>query len=174
MTGQKVVIAMVVENNSGVLARVALLFGRRGYNIDSLTVSATNDPSISRITVTTQGDAHVIEQIILQTQKLVEVRAVRVEDISNTIQRELLLVKLATSQTERSQIMEVCEIYKAAVVDLTKGSMILELTGKPTKIDAFLEVLSSYHILELTRTGVTSIERGPDVIKYDKAESHSA
>ncbi len=174
MTGQKVVIAMVVENNSGVLARVALLFGRRGYNIDSLTVSATNDPSISRITVTTQGDAHVIEQIILQTQKLVEVRAVRVEDISNTIQRELLLVKLATSQTERSQIMEVCEIYKAAVVDLTKGSMILELTGKPTKIDAFLEVLSSYHILELTRTGATSIERGPDVIKYDKAESHSA
>ena len=170
----KAVLALLVENNAGVLVRVATLFGRRGYNIDSLTVSETNDPGISRITITTQGDQNIINQIVQQTQKLVEVRAVRIEDVSNAIQRELLLVKLRTNERQRSQIKEICEIYEAKIVDLTKDSLIVELTGKPGKIDAFLDVLSSYNIVEQCRTGVTTIGRGPDVIPYDHSESHRA
>ena len=160
----KAVLALLVENNAGVLVRVATLFGRRGYNIDSLTVSETNDPGISRITITAQGE----------TQKLVEVRAVRIEDVSNAIQRELLLVKLRTNERQRSQIKEICEIYEAKIVDLTKSSLIIELTGKPGKIDAFLDVLAPYEIIEQCRTGVTTIGRGPDVIPYDHSESHRA
>ena len=168
------VLALLVENNAGVLVRVATLFGRRGYNIDSLTVSETNDPGISRITITTQGDQNIINQIVQQTQKLVEVRAVRIEDVSNAIQRELLLVKLRTDERQRSQIKEICEIYEAKIVDLTKSSLIVELTGKPGKIDAFLDVLAPYDIIEQCRTGVTTIGRGPDVIPYDHSESHRA
>ena len=171
---EKVALAMLVENNAGVLARIALLFGRRGFNIDSLTVSETNDPGISRITVTTQGDQKVVEQIVLQTQKLIEVRAVRVENVVNDIQRELLLVKLTATEEERGQIMTVCQICKADIVDLTKNSLIIELTGKPSKIDAFLDVLSPFHIIELCRTGLTAISRGPDVLEYDHKESHRA
>lgn len=170
----KAVLALLVENNTGVLVRVATLFGRRGYNIDSLTVSETNDPGISRITITTRGDENIINQIVQQTQKLVEVRAVRIEDVSNAIQRELLLVKLCTTEHQRSQIKEICEIYEAKIVDLTKSSLIIELTGKPGKIDAFLDVLAPYDIIEQCRTGVTTIGRGPDVIPYDHSESHRA
>ena len=173
-TPSKAVLALLVENNAGVLVRVATLFGRRGYNIDSLTVSETNDPGISRITITTQGDQSIINQIVQQTQKLVEVRAVRIEDVSNAIQRELLLVKLRTNERQRSQIKEICEIYEAKIVDLTKSSLIIELTGKPGKIDAFLDVLAPYDIIEQCRTGVTTIGRGPDVIPYDHSESHRA
>ena len=133
-TQQQTVLALLVENNSGVLARVANLFGRRGYNIDSLTVSETNDPGISRITISTHGDEHIIDQIMQQTLKLIEVRAVRIEDVSNAIQRELLLVKIRTTETQRSQITEICEIYEAKIVDLTRDSLIVELTGKPGKI----------------------------------------
>ena len=170
----KAVLALLVENNAGVLVRVATLFGRRGYNIDSLTVSETNDPGISRITITTQGDQNIINQIVQQTQKLVEVRAVRIEDVTNAIQRELLLVKLRTNEQHRSQIKEICEIYEAKIVDLTKRSLIIELTGKPSKIDAFLDVLAPYDVIEQCRTGVTTIGRGPDVIPYDHSESHRA
>jgi len=173
-TQQQTVLALLVENNSGVLARVANLFGRRGYNIDSLTVSETNDPGISRITISTHGDEHIIDQIMQQTLKLIEVRAVRIEDVSNAIQRELLLVKIRTTETQRSQIKEICEIYEAKIVDLTRDSLIVELTGKPGKIDAFLEVLSPYDIVEQCRTGVTTIGRGADVIPYDKSENHRA
>jgi len=171
---EKVALAMLVENNAGVLARVALMFGRRGFNIDSLTVSETNDPGISRITITTQGDQKIIEQIVLQTQKLIEVRAVRVENVEGDILRELLLVKLSTTDDQRSRILEICQIYKADIVDLTKSSLIIELTGKPTKVDAFLDVLSPYRIIELCRTGLTAISRGPDVLEYDRKESHRA
>ena len=170
----KAVLALLVENNAGVLVRVATLFGRRGCNIDSLTVSETNDPGISRITISTHGDEHIIDQIMQQTSKLIEVRAVRIEDVSNAIQRELLLVKLRTNERQRSQIKEICEIYEAKIVDLTKDSLIVELTGKPGKIDAFLEVLSPYDIVEQCRTGVTTIGRGADVIPYDKSENHRA
>lgn len=171
---EKVVLAIIVENNAGVLGKISMLFGRRGFNIDSLTVSATNDPNVSRITITTQGAKNIIDQVIMQTEKLIEVLAVHREDLAETIQRELLLVKISTNEKERSQLLEICQIYKGSIVDLTKDSLIIELTGKPSKIDAFLEVLSSYSIIEFCRTGVTAIDRGSNAIEYPKHENHRA
>ncbi|MBU5625623.1 acetolactate synthase small subunit [Oscillibacter sp. MSJ-2] len=174
MTQEKVALALLVENNTGVLARVAMMFGRRGYNIDSLTVSETNDPGISRITIATHGEEKIIDQIVLQTKKLIEVRSIRVEDTSAAIQRELLLAKLRTTENQRSHIKEICEIYEAKIVDLTRDSLIVELTGKPGKIDAFLDVLSPYDIIEQCRTGMTTIGRGSAVMPYDHTENHRA
>lgn len=169
---ERTALALLVENNAGVLSRVAMMFGRRGFNIDSLTVSETNTPGISRITIATRGDQRIIDQIVLQTRKLVEVHAVRVEDQFSTIQRELLLVKVRAAEEQRGHIMEVCEIYKASIVDLSPESMVIELTGKPSKIDGFLNVLASYEILEQCRTGVTTIGRGAGVLPCEPGESH--
>ena len=157
---KKEVLSVLVDNHSGVLARVASLFGRRGYNIDSLTVSATNDPGISRITIVVEGDEAVISQIISQTRKLIETREVFALRENRALLRELLLVKLAATESRRSAIREVSEIYGADIVDLSVDSMIVELTGAPTKIDAFLEVLKEYDIVEMCRTGITALERG--------------
>ncbi|NLW65690.1 MAG: acetolactate synthase small subunit [Clostridiales bacterium] len=168
----KVVIALLVENNANVLSRVSMLFGRRGYNIDSLTVSETNDPSISRITLVSHGDDRIIEQIILQTKKLVEVKAVRIEDENEAIMRELLLVKVAAEEAQRSAIRDICEVYKASIVDYSPDSIVCELTGKPSKIDGFLDVVAKYEILELCRTGVTAIDRGSRIMVCEDFESH--
>ncbi|HJJ97843.1 MAG TPA: acetolactate synthase small subunit [Methanocorpusculum sp.] len=157
---KKEVLSVLVDNHSGVLARVASLFGRRGYNIDSLTVSATNDPHISRITIVVSGDEAVISQIISQTRKLVETRDIFALNENRSLLRELLLVKLAANESKRSAIREVADIYGADIVDLSVDSMIVELTGAPTKIDAFLEVIKEYDILEMCRTGITALERG--------------
>lgn len=157
-------IAILVENSAGVLARIAGLFGRRGYNIDSLTVSETNMPGISRITVVTHGSPREIEQIMLQTEKLVDTVAVSLEKEDESIQRELLLVKVRAFEGQRSSIREICEVYKASIVDLSPESIAAELTGRPAKIDGFLEMLSSYNILELCRTGVTAMDRGSKIM----------
>ncbi len=160
MPTNKEVFSILVDNHSGVLARVASLFSRRGFNIDSLTVSATNDPKISRITVVAEGDKDELEQIVLQTAKLIETRQICTLPPENSIQRELLLVKIAADETNRSVIREAAEIYKASIVDLSTDSMVVELTGKPSKIDGFLAVVSKYNILEMCRTGVTALQRG--------------
>ncbi|MDR0981362.1 MAG: acetolactate synthase small subunit [Methanocalculaceae archaeon] len=157
---KKEVLSVLVDNHSGVLARVASLFGRRGYNIDSLTVSATNDPHISRITIVVSGDESIINQIISQTRKLVETRDIFALNENRSLLRELLLVKLAANESRRSAIREAADIYGATIVDLSVDSMIVELTGAPTKIDAFLEVIKEYDILEMCRTGITALERG--------------
>jgi len=157
---KKEVLSVLVDNHSGVLARVASLFGRRGYNIDSLTVSATNDPHISRITIVVSGDEAIISQIISQTRKLVETRDIFALNENRSLLRELLLVKLAANESRRSAIREAADIYGATIVDLSVDSMIVELTGAPTKIDAFLEVIKEYDILEMCRTGITALERG--------------
>ena len=154
------VLSVLVYNHSGVLARVSSLFARRGFNIDSLTVSATNDPEISRITISVRGDAQVIDQILSQTFKLEETRTVFCLEEGKSLFRELLLVKVKATETTRSAISEVARIYGGHVVDLSVGSMIVELTGIPTKIDAFLNVIGEYGILEMCRTGVTALERG--------------
>ena len=164
--------ALLVENNANVLSRVSMLFGRRGYNIDSLTVSATNDPTISRITIVTQGDDRVIEQIILQTRKLVEVKVVQIEDERDAILRELLLLKVASSEEQRAGIREICDVYKACIVDFSPSSMVCELTGKPSKIDGFLDVMSKYTILEQCRTGVTAMDHGEKILSCDDNKSH--
>ena len=157
---QKVVFSILVDNTSGVLSRIAGLFSRRGYNIDSLTVSATNNPALSRITIVAQGDRVGMEQVIQQTAKLVETRNIVALDTSRSLLRELLLVKVEADETTRGSIREIAVIYKAKIIDLSVKSMVMELTGEPSKIDAFLEVLSPYRIIEMCRTGVTALERG--------------
>ncbi|MEG0769132.1 MAG: acetolactate synthase small subunit [Ruthenibacterium sp.] len=157
---KKEVLSLLVDNNSGVLTRITSLFGRRGFNIDSLTVSTTDDPAISRITLVVHDDEKVLEQIIKQTQRLEETREIFTLDTAKSLLRELLLVKVAADEASRAAIREVAMIYHAKIIDLSRGSMVLELTGEPDKIDAFLDVLSPYRILEMCRTGVTAIERG--------------
>ena len=154
------VISLLVDNQSGVLARVSSLFNRRGFNIDSLTVSATNDPAISRITVTVYGDRRRLDQLMLQTERLEVTHQVFVLDDRNTLQRELLLLKVAANVSNRAELQEIANIYKAKIIDLSPDSMIFELTGKPEKIDAFLRMFEGYTILEQCRTGVTALERG--------------
>ncbi|MEG1870260.1 MAG: acetolactate synthase small subunit, partial [Oscillospiraceae bacterium] len=158
MSAQKEVISILVHNHSGVLARVSSLFGRRGYNIDSLTVSATNDPAISRITIMVEGDKQVIDQILNQTSKLIETISVSALSSEDSIQRELLLVKVAADDASRAFIKDAADVYKASIVDLSTQSVVIELTGKPSKIDAFITLVSEYNILEMCRTGVTALE----------------
>ena len=154
------VISLLVDNHNGVLARVSSLFCRRGFNIDSLTVSATNDPAVSRITVTLHGDDAAISQLILQTERLEVTRQVFELTPDKSLQRELLLLKVAADVHNRSELREIASIYKAKIIDLSPDSMVLELTGRPEKVDAFLKILADYKILEQCRTGVTALERG--------------
>lgn len=156
----KEVLSILVDNHSGVLTRIASLFGRRGFNIDSLTVSATDNPEISRITIVVQGDEQVLDQIVLQTAKLYETRKIVVLEPSQSLLRELLLVKVEADASNRAAIHEIANIYKAKIIDLSIGSMTMELTGEPDKIDGFLEILGLYKIIEMCRTGITAMERG--------------
>lgn len=159
-SAQRKVISLLVENHSGVLARVSSLFCRRGFNIDSLTVSATNDPTVSRITVTVSGSGKELQQLVLQTERLEVTRQVFVLETANTLQRELLLLKVAADVHSRAELQEIANIYKAKIIDLSPDSMVFELTGKPEKINAFLVMFQGYKILEQCRTGVTALERG--------------
>ena len=154
------VISLLVDNHNGVLARVSSLFCRRGFNIDSLTVSATNDPAVSRITVTTHGKDQEIEQLILQTERLEVARQVFELDTEKSLQRELLLLKVACSTANRAELWEIAAVYKSKIIDLSPDSMVFELTGRPEKVDAFLKMFDGYEILELCRTGITALERG--------------
>ena len=156
----KKIISLLVDNHSGVLARISSLFNRRGFNIESLTVSTTNDPTISRITLTVQNDERALNQIVLQTARLEETKQIFVLDEEKSLQRELLLLKVAADVTNRTELREIADIYKAKIIDLSPDSMVFELTGKPSKIDAFLNMFQEYTVLELCRTGVTALERG--------------
>ena len=157
------VLSLLVDNTAGVLTRITSLFGRRGFNIDSLTVSATENPLISRITIVVQGDSEVLEQVLLQTAKLKTTRKVIVLDPSQSVLRELLLIKVHADETNRAVIHEIADIYKAKIIDLSVGSMTMELTGEPDKIDGFMEIMGQYEIVELCRTGITAMERGTDI-----------
>lgn len=159
-TEQHKVVSLLVDNQTGVLARVSSLFTRRGFNIESLTVSATNDPTVSRITVTVYGDENRLNQLLLQTERLEVTRQVFVLDDQKALQRELLLLKVAATVVNRAELREIASIYKAKIIDLSPDSMVFELTGKPDKVDAFLRMFEGYTILEQCRTGVTALERG--------------
>ncbi len=156
----KEVLSIIVDNHAGVLTRITSLFSRRGFNIDSLTVSATDDINTSRITIVLQGNEQIIDQVLSQTLKLEEVQNVFVLEEQNSLHRELLLVKLLASEENRGKIREIADIYGASIVDLSPDSMILELTGKPSKMEGFIKIISEYRILEMCRTGITALERG--------------
>ena len=156
---KKEVVSIYVDNKANVLTRVVSLYGRRGFNIDSLTVSATNDPAISRITIVFEGDHLTLNQIVAQTEKLEVVRSVKTLGSSESFFRELLMVKVGADKTVRSEIKEIVDIYRAKIINLTQTEMVLELTGSPEKLDAFLEMLDGYDIIDICRTGVTGIEK---------------
>jgi acetolactate synthase-1/3 small subunit len=162
MTVKKEVISIFVDNQANVLTRVAGLFGRRGFNIDSLTVSATNNPEISRITIVFEGDEVGLAQILAHTEKLEVVRGIYPLDREESLFRELLLMKVKANEENRSAIREIVDIYRGRIVDLSKESMIIESTGAPEKIDGLMKMLEGYEILEVCRTGVTGILRGWD------------
>lgn len=164
MSLQKYMLSVLVQNNAGVLARVASLFGRRGYNIDSLTVSETNNPGISYITMTVTGDDSVLEQLVKQANKLEEVLGVHEISEQQALGRELLLIKMSITDGSRTDLREIADIYEAKIDDLSTKSMIIELTGTTQKIDAFLEIMKEYQILEMCRTGVTALEK--DIVRY--------
>ena len=153
----KKVLSVLVDNTSGVLNRVAGLFSRRGYNIDSLTVGVTQDPRYSRMTIVVTGDDDIIEQIIKQIEKLVDVNKVEVLEDNNSVCRELILTKVKTTPEQRQQVMAVADIFRAKIVDVGIDSLIIELTGNQNKLDAFLNLLADYEILELVRTGITGL-----------------
>ena len=156
----KKVLSVLVDNTSAVLNRVAGLFSRRGYNIDSLTVGVTQDPRYSRMTIVVTGDDDIIEQIIKQIEKLVDVNKVEVLEDNNSVCRELILTKVKTTPEQRQQVMAVADIFRAKIVDVGIDSLIIELTGNQNKLDAFLNLLADYEILELVRTGITGLARG--------------
>ena len=159
---QKRYLSILVENNEGVLARISSLFCQRGFNIASLTVSETNDKSISRITVCVSGEENDIKQIKRQTRKLYEVKKVVELDESQSIMRELLLIKVKADANNRNELREIAEIYKAKIADLSADSIMFELVGESSKVDAFVKILSTYEIIEICRTGVTAMLRGTD------------
>lgn len=153
------VLSLLVENNAGILTRIAGLFARRGYNIDTLTVSATKDTKYSRITLTAFLDRQELTQLMSQTAKLQEVIEIQELQEKDTVLREILLVKIEVSHECRSKLIEIANVYKGFVVDLSLNSMIIELTGKPQKIDAFIEAIDDFNIVNFCRTGVTAIQR---------------
>ena len=155
---KKEIVSVLVVNQANVLTRVVSMFGRRGFNIDSLTVSATNDPNLSRITIVFSATEQSMQQIITQTEKLEVVKDVFLLNRENSLYRELLLIKVNAGESERTGIKEIVDIYRGKIVDLSRGSMIIELTGTPEKLDGFLDVMESYEITEVCRTGITGIE----------------
>ena len=157
----KQVVCIIVDNQPNVLARIASLIGRRNFNISTITASETNMPGITRITVVVSGDdENVLHQIIAQTEKLEVVKKAYLLDMSSSLYRELLLIKIKADKESRSAIREIVDIYRAKIIDLSKSSMIIELTGSPEKIDGFMDMVTCYEIVEVCRTGVTGIERG--------------
>lgn len=159
------VFSILVENSAGVLSRVAGLFSRRGYNIDSLTVGETTDPKVSRMTVTVTGDDDVLEQIEKQLSKIIDVKEVVELPAEASVCRELVLVKVECDTTRRQEIIAISDIFRANIVDVSTESVIIELTGAQSKLNAFIELLNGFKITELARTGITGLARGTASLK---------
>mgnify|MGYP003232107055 FL=1 len=163
------VFSLLVDNNPGVLSRVSGLFSRRGYSIDSITAGVTADPRFTRITVVSSGDELILSQIEKQVRKLEDVIEIKVLHPEDSVYRELIMVKVRANKTERTEIISVADIFRAKIVDVEKDSLMVELTGNGSKVDAFLELLEGYEILELARTGITGLQRGiKDVTVIDQ------
>ncbi|NOR19234.1 MAG: acetolactate synthase small subunit [Xanthomonadales bacterium] len=154
------IISILIENEAGALSRVAGLFTARGYNIESLTVAVTEDPSLSRMTLVTRGSDQVIEQITKQLNKLIDV--VKLIDLVDAahIERELMLVKVETTDETREEIRRMADIFRGNIIDVTKKSYVIEITGNSEKLDAFIKSIAESSIIEVVRSGTTGISRG--------------
>jgi acetolactate synthase I/III small subunit len=159
-TGRKHVLSILVENKPGVLTRIAGLFARRGFNIDTLAVGPTEDERVSRITLTLDGAVHPIDQVTKQLHKLVNVLKIRDLEPRETLARELAMFKVSADGTTRGEVMQICEIFRGKVVDVTKRSIVVELTGTCDKVDAFEQLVRPFGLIEMARTGEIAIARG--------------
>ena len=163
---KKRVLSMLVDNTSGVLSRVAGLFSRRGYNIDSLTVGETADPRYSRMTVVVSGDEQILDQITKQVAKLIDVVDIKTLEENSSVNRELILVKVRDDNETRSGVTTIADIFSSKVIDISVDSLVIELTGDQSKLEAFINLLNGYEILELARTGITGLSRGASDVRY--------
>ena len=160
----KFILAIYVENRFGVLTRVTSMFTRRGFNIDALTVGETESPEYSRITISMSGDGYAREQLINQIRKLFNVKKVELLEPEESIKRELMLIKIKNTSNTRADALAAVDVYRAKVIDYTTDVMCIEVTGDPSKIDAFIDVMQPFGIIEMCRTGIVALERGNNTL----------
>lgn len=161
------VISVLMDNTPGVLSRISGLFSRRSYNIESITAGVTANPNITRMTIVCGAeDDLVLEQIIQQVAKLVDVRHIKVLEPGESVKRELMMVKVKALPEDRQNVSTIAQIFRASIIDVGKDSMIIELTGEESKLEAFLNVLGEYPILEVARTGLAGLSRGSDDVRF--------
>ena len=153
-------LSVLVENKPGVLARVAGLFSRRGFNIDSLAVGITEDPDVSRMTITVDAEEHPIEQVTKQLHKLINIIKITDLDVEKTVARELALIKVKSDTKTRAEVMQLAEIFRAQILDVSRKTITVEITGTYEKLDAFERLLQPHGVVEIVRTGRIAIERG--------------
>ncbi|HET6551364.1 MAG TPA: acetolactate synthase small subunit [Solirubrobacter sp.] len=159
-TGRKHILSILVENKPGVLTRIAGLFARRGFNIDTLAVGPTDDPTLSRITLTLDGAMHPIDQVTKQLHKLVNVIKIRDLEPAETVARELALFKISADGANRAEVMQMVEIFRGKIIDVARRSLIVEITGSWDKIEAFERMVRPFGLIEMARTGEIAISRG--------------
>lgn len=162
----RVVFSLLMDNTPGVLSRIAGLFTRRGYNIESITAGVTADPRYTRMTVVSNGDDDVLEQIEKQIRKLEDVKDIKRLPEDRSVYRELMMVKIRANAGQRESVHAVVQIFRASIVDVGKSSLTILLTGDQSKLDALLKLLEEYEILELARTGITGLSRGAEDVRY--------
>lgn len=163
---QDYVIATLVENKPGVLYEVANMFRRRNFNIDSISVGPVETPDLARMTITVQGDEETIEQVVKQLHKIIDVIKVSILDPSNIVMREMALVKVHTTDAKvRSDVMQYVNIFRGHIIDVAQDCLIVEITGDPEKIDAFIDLLRPFGVKEVARTGITALSRGGKAIR---------
>ncbi len=159
------VISVYVENKYGVVARVSGLFMRRGFNINSFTGQETDDPRYSRLTITLHGDDNTREQLINQLGKLHNIKKVKLLEPESSVERELMIIKVRNTPMHRSEIMAAAEVYRAKIIDYTTDAMCIEVTGEPSKLNAFIDVMKPLGIVEMCRTGVVALDRGSSIME---------
>ena len=163
---QNKILSLLVDNTSGVLSRIAGMFSRRGYNIDSITAGVTADVNYTRITVVCSGDDAILDQIENQVRKLEDVIEIKLLKDGESVFRELIMIKVRVTAAQRGEINSIADIFRAKVVDVSKDSLIVEMTGSKTKLEAFINLMGDYEILELARAGVMGLERGSHGVKF--------
>ena len=164
---KRFIIGMLVLNQSGVLTRISGMFARRGFNIDSLVVGETENPKFSRMTITMTGGDYERDQIIKQLEKLHDVYEIKEMNPAGIVSRELILIKVAANSSPRQEIIDAANVFRNKIIDYSTNSVCMEMTGESGKLDAFIELMKPYGILELCRTGVVSMDRGSKCLKED-------
>lgn len=165
---ERYTLSVLVENQPGVLSRVVGLFSRRGFNIHSLSVGTTQDSTVSRITIEVNGDAATVEQVSKQLSKLVDVIKIKTLRDHEIVKRGLALIKVKVGPKTRSEVIEITSVFRANIVDISPNTLTAEITGNNSKIKAFIDLLEPYGIEEISRTGMTALERGANTLKLDK------